>query len=149
MHMRWFSAALTALLLTAPAALQAQKARTGAEVYATCAACHMANGAGMGSVFPPLAASEWVNGKPEIPIAIVLHGMQGEVTVNGAKFNSVMTPWASMFSDEDVANVVTYIRSQWGNKSSAVTTAQVAAVRAATKARSTPWTAAELQKAYP
>ncbi len=147
--MRVMSAALVALSLAAPIALHAQKAKTGAEVYGTCAACHMANGAGMAGVFPPLAGSEWVTGKPEVPIAIVLHGMQGEVTVNGAKYNSVMTPWASLFSDQEVANVVTYIRSQWGNKASAVTPAQVAAVRTATKARKTQWTAAELQKAYP
>ncbi len=147
--MRQYSAALAVLLLTVPAGLHAQKAKTGAEVYGTCAACHMVNGAGMAGAFPPLAGSEWVIGKPEVPIAIVLHGMQGEVTVKGAKYNSVMTPWASMFSDQEVANVVTYIRSQWGNKASAVTAAQVAAVRAATKARKTGWTAAELQKAYP
>jgi mono/diheme cytochrome c family protein len=145
--MRSLSAALLALAL--PMALHAQKAKTGAEVYGTCAACHMANGAGMAGVFPPLAGSEWVTGKPEVPIAIVLHGMQGEVTVKGAKYNSVMTPWAAMFSDQEIANVVTYIRSQWGNKASAVTPAQVAAVRTATKARKTQWTEAELKKAYP
>ena len=147
--MRPISAALVALFLTIPAALQAQKARTGAELYGTCAACHMANGAGMAGVFPPLAGSEWVTGKAEVPIAIVLHGIQGEITVKGAKYNGVMTAWAAMFSDQEVANVVTYIRSQWGNKASAVTAAQVTAVRAATKARKTQWTAAELKKAYP
>jgi len=103
----------------------------------------------MAGVFPPLAGSEWVTGKAEVPIAIVLHGIQGEITVKGAKYNGVMTAWAAMFSDQEVANVVTYIRSQWGNKASAVTAAQVTAVRAATKARKTQWTAAELKKAYP
>ena len=147
--MRPISAALVALFLTLPAALQAQKPKTGAEVYGTCAACHMPNGAGMAGAFPPLAGSEWVTGKAEVPIAIVLHGMQGEVTVKGAKYNSVMTAWGPMFSDQEVANVVTYIRSQWGNKASAVTAAQVAAVRTASKARKTQWTAAELKTAYP
>lgn len=147
--MRQFTAALIAVLITVPATLQAQKVKTGAEVYGTCAACHMANGAGMAGAFPPLAASEWVTGKAEVPIAIVLHGMQGEITVKGVKYNSVMTPWASLYSDQEIANVVTYIRSQWGNKASAVTAAQVAAVRAATKARKTQWTSAELKKAYP
>jgi mono/diheme cytochrome c family protein len=96
-----------------------------------------------------LAGSEWVLGRPEIPIAIVLKGMQGEITVQGAKFNSMMMPWEASFNDQEIANVVTHIRSQWGNKASAVTAAQVAAVRAATKARKTQWTPAELKKLYP
>ena len=128
---------------------EAQKAKTGAQVYATCTACHQANGQGLPGAFPPLAGSEWVTGRAEIPIAIVLHGMQGEVTVKGAKYNSVMTPWGTTFSDQEIANVVTYIRSQWGNKAPAVMVADVAKVRAATKARKQSFTAAELRKAYP
>ncbi len=141
--------AFVALLGLLPAPLLAQKARTGAELYGTCAACHMPTGAGLPGAFPPLAGSEWVTGRAEVPIAIVLHGMQGPVTVQGATYNSVMTPWGTMFSDEEVANVVTYIRSQWGNKASAVTAADVAKVRAATKAQAAPLTAEELRKLYP
>ncbi len=148
--MRIFIAGLTAAtLLAAPTIASAQKGKSGAEVYATCTACHQATGLGLPGAFPPLAGSEWVIGKPEVPIAIVLHGMQGEMTVKGAKFNSLMMPWGTTFSDADVANVVTYIRSQWGNKAPAVTPAQVAAVRTATKARKTQWTMAEIKKAYP
>ncbi len=109
----------------------------------------MANGSGLPGVFPPLTESEWVTGRPEVPIAIVLHGMQGEVTVKGVKYSSVMTPWAAMFSDTEIANVVTYIRSQFGNSASAVTAAQVAAVRGAAKDRKTMWTAAELTQTFP
>lgn len=144
-------AAVTAVALSGIVAVsaEAQKPKTGAEVYATCTACHMANGQGLPGAFPPLAGSEWVTGRAEIPIAIVLHGMQGEVTVKGAKYNSVMTPWGTTFNDQEIANVVTYIRSQWGNKAPAVTAADVAKVRAATKARKASFTAAELRKAYP
>jgi mono/diheme cytochrome c family protein len=109
----------------------------------------MPTGLGLAGAFPPLAGSEWVTGRVEVPIALVLHGMQGEVTVKGAKYNGVMTPWGAMFSDQEIANVVTYIRSQWGNKASAATAADVAKVRAATKARTTPFTAAEVKKLYP
>ena len=137
-------------LLVAPASpAAAQAARSGADVYTTCVACHMANGAGVTGVFPPLAGSEWVTGRAEIPIAIVLHGLYGEVTVDGDTYNNVMTPWGAMFSDEEIANVVTYIRTQFGNKASAVLPADVARVRAEQKARAQAWTAEELLKAYP
>ena len=145
---RWMIGAVLVGLLY-PEIAAAQKAKTGAEVYGSCAACHMANGEGLANAFPPLAGSEWVTGRPEVPIAIVLHGMQGEVMVKGVKYSGVMTPWASMFSDAEIANVVTYIRSQWGNKASAVTAADVAKVRAATKAQKAGFTAAELKKLYP
>jgi mono/diheme cytochrome c family protein len=147
--MRALPIALVTLLALAPSTLTAQRAKTGAEVYATCTACHMPTGLGLAGAFPPLAGSEWVTGRVEVPIALVLHGMQGEVTVKGAKYNGVMTPWGAMFSDQEIANVVTYIRSQWGNKASAATAADVAKVRAATKARTTPFTAAEVKKLYP
>lgn len=144
-------AAITAVALSGIIAVstEAQKPKTGAEVYATCTACHQVNGQGLPGAFPPLAGSEWVTGRAEIPIAIVLHGMQGEITVKGAKYNNVMTPWGTTFNDQEIANVVTYIRSQWGNKAKAVTAADVAKVRAATKARKASFTAAELRKAYP
>lgn len=138
-----------AALLSMPAVAQSQKPKTGPEVFATCTACHQATGLGLPNAFPPLAASEWVVGRAEVPIAIVLHGMQGEITVKGKKYNQIMMPWGTTFSDQEVANVVTYVRSQWGNKAPAVTAAQVAAVRTATKARNTQWTVAELKKQYP
>jgi mono/diheme cytochrome c family protein len=147
--MRKYFVGLAVTLLALPSIVSAQKPKTGAEVFATCTACHQATGLGLPGAFPPLAGSEWVNGKVEVPIAIVLHGLQGEITVKGAKFNGMMMPWGTTFSDQEVANVVTYVRSQWGNKSPAATPAQVAAVRAATKARKTQWTVAELKKAYP
>jgi mono/diheme cytochrome c family protein len=87
-----------------------------------------------------------VNGPAEIPIAIVLHGLQGPLKVKGTDYNGVMAPWGT-FSDEDIAATLTYERASWGNTGSAVTAAQVAAVRAATKGRTTAWTWDELQKA--
>ena len=148
--MRQFLVSLSvASLLILPAVARAQKPKTGPEVFVTCTACHQATGLGLPGAFPPLAGSEWVNGKPEIPIAIVLHGLQGEITVKGAKFNGMMMPWEATFSDQEIANVITYIRSQWGNKSPAVEAPLVAKVRAATKARKTQWTIAELKKTFP
>jgi mono/diheme cytochrome c family protein len=119
----------------------------GAALYGRCAACHQANGMGLAGAFPPLGKSEWVTGDPGIPIRVVLHGLQGEITVEGQKYNSMMLPYGGTgeMSDAEVAAVLTYVRSSFGNSASAVTADEVAAVRAATAGRTTPWTAAELK----
>jgi len=119
----------------------------GRTVYATCTTCHMANGQGVPGAFPPLAGSSIVTGPPEIPAAIILHGMMGPLTVKGVTYDGIMTPWGPMFNDVQVAAVLTYIRSQWGNAAPAVSPEVVAKVRAASAGRTTMWTWAELQKA--
>jgi len=103
-------------------------ARGKAKYAAVCMACHQANGMGIPAAFPPLAKSDYLNGSKEKSISAVVHGLSGEVTVNGQKFNSVM-PKLDL-SDEDVANVLTYVYSQWGNNGSEVTPDEVKAVRA-------------------
>lgn len=118
----------------------------GKAEYLVCQTCHQENGEGLPNLYPPLAGSEWLTGDASIPIAIVLHGMQGEVEVKGQKYNNVMAPWASL-SDAQIAAILTYERSAWGNTASAVTAEEVAAVRAATASRTSPWTAAEVRSA--
>jgi mono/diheme cytochrome c family protein len=119
----------------------------GALLYGRCATCHQQNGAGLPGAFPPLSGSEWVTDDPGIPIRIVLHGMQGEVTVAGQRYNGIMLPYGGTgdLNDDEVAAVLTYVRSSFGNSASAVTAEQVAEVRATTSDRTTPWTAAELR----
>lgn len=114
--------------------------------YAVCSTCHQPTGLGLDPAFPPLAGSEVVTGPAEVPIAIVLHGLQGPLTVKGKQYNGAMVAWGQL-SDEDIATTLTYERSSWGNSAPAVTAAEVAAVREATKSRTTPWTWDELQKA--
>ncbi len=114
--------------------------------YAVCQACHQANGEGVEGAFPPLAGSEILNGPAEVPIAIVLHGLQGPLTVKGKQYNQIMAAWGQL-SDEDIATTLTYERGSWGNTGTPVTAAEVAAVRAATKGRTAAWTWDELQKA--
>jgi mono/diheme cytochrome c family protein len=138
-----------ALLLLVTSPLAAQKARSGPEVFATCNKCHLATGEGVSGAIPPLAGSEWVVGRPEIPIAIVLHGVQAEITVKKKSFDGMMPPWGATMNDQEVANVITYVRSQWGNHASAITPADVNAVRVASKARKQLWTIAELKARYP
>jgi mono/diheme cytochrome c family protein len=114
--------------------------------YAVCQTCHQADGMGVVNAFPPLAGSEIATGPAERPIAIVLHGLQGPLTVHGTTFNGQMAAWGQ-FSDDDIAATLTYVRSSWGNAAPAVTAAEVAAVRSATSGRTTPWTWEELQAA--
>jgi mono/diheme cytochrome c family protein len=121
---------------------------TGATIYQRCATCHQPNGKGMAGAFPPLAGSEWANARePAVPIRIVLHGLSGPITVASQRFNSAMPPYGTNqpLNDSAVAAVLTYVRSSWGNSASAVTPAEVAAQRAATSTRTTPWTAQLLE----
>ena len=105
-------------------------ARTGEEVYTqVCQVCHQAGGAGLAGAFPPLAGSEWVAKSSETLSKIVLHGLMGEIEVKGAKYNSVMAPLGSQLNDQEVANVLTYVRSNWGNSSGEVKAEEVKAVR--------------------
>ena len=117
----------------------------GKQVYATtCAACHQATGEGVSGVFPPLAGSEWVTGDDAKLVRIVLHGVTGPIEVAGETFNGMMPGWGTTLKDPDIAAVLTYVRSTWGNKGTPITAASVAKIRAATSSRTTPWTAAEL-----
>lgn len=106
----------------------AEKMELGKNVYGrTCVACHQSAGQGIASVFPPLAESDYLNEDVDRAIDIVLHGKSGEITVNGEKYNSVMT--AQNISDEEVANVLTYIYNNWGNNGTEVTKEMVKAQR--------------------
>ncbi len=108
----------------------AEQVEFGGRVYAqNCAACHQPDGRGLAGAFPPLAASDFLNADPRRAIGIVLNGRSGPITVNGAAYNSVMPALA--LTDADVANVLTYVYSQWRNSGAVVTPEQVRAVRAA------------------
>ncbi|MDB6045177.1 MAG: cccA [Gammaproteobacteria bacterium] len=112
----------------------------GAAIFAgSCAVCHQAAGTGLPGVFPPLAGSSWVGGQDGTLVQILLHGVQGALTVNGTTYNSAMPAFGSQLSDAQIAAVLTYVRSQWGNKAAAVNPTLVSAQRAATAARSGPW----------
>jgi len=117
----------------------------GAELFTRCAVCHQASGLGVTGAYPPLAGSEWLLNNPEVPIRIVLHGLQGPITVKSTSFNSAMTPFADQLSDAEIAAIITYERSSWGNSASKITAEQVASIRAATKAQTAPWKPDELK----
>ena len=124
----------------------AEQMKRGEAVYAkTCIACHQPTGTGIAPVFPPLAGSEWVAMGPSIPVRNILHGMTGPVVVKGVTYNSMMPPVAGL-SDADIADVVTYVRNSFGNTGTAITEADVKAIKAKYADRKTPWTADEFQK---
>lgn len=115
----------------APAAsTKDERIAAGKIIYgANCAACHMPTGTGVPNAFPPLAKSDYLNADVDRAIGVVLNGLQGEVTVNGSTFNSIMPKLG--LNDEAVANVLTYVYSEWENSGKEVTPDQVAKVRAA------------------
>ena len=118
----------------------AASAADGATIFAArCAACHQATGAGLPGVFPPLAGSNWVNGRDTTVIQILLHGIQGSLTVDGVKYNGSMPNFGAQLSDAEIAAVLTHVRSDWGNKAGAIGAQQVTAQRAATAQRNEPW----------
>ena len=135
---------------TTPATTATPVAASGAsgeQLYVRCVACHQANGQGMAPAFPPLAGSEYAtHTNPAVPIRIVLHGLQGPITVKGTQYNGVMPPYGTgvEMSDQDVAAVLTHVRQSFGNGASAITPQQVATERAAKRSSTGPATAAEL-----
>ncbi len=118
---------------------------------AACFGCHGTDGAGVTNLGPPLDESEWVNGKPAVLLNILLNGLTGPITVAGEHYK----PLADMpglgsnprMSDQTIADVSTYIRNEWSNRSGPVTEAEVKARREANKGRKDKvWTAQELLK---
>jgi mono/diheme cytochrome c family protein len=107
------------------------QADRGKKVFsANCATCHQANGLGVTGQYPPLAGSEYVNGGTRRLGMIVLKGLQGPLTVKGAQYGTaVMQPWDKTLSDAKIADVLTYIRQEWGNKGGPVAAAQISALR--------------------
>jgi nitrite reductase (NO-forming) len=109
---------------------KAERVAFGKRTYGQiCVACHQADGRGLAGAFPPLAGSDYLNADKERAMRVVLNGLAGPITVNGQKFNSQMP--SLQLSNEDVANVLTYVYSEWGNKGFTVTPEEVAKQRAA------------------
>lgn len=96
-----------------------------------CAACHMADGSGIAGAFPPLAESDYLNEDVDRAISTVVNGLQGPITVNGEEYNNVMP--GQNLSNEEVANVITFILNNWDNKGGVVSPDQVQRIREQTQ----------------
>ena len=133
------SLALATLLLSAKTPVapaqtptQAVMARGQVVYQQVCLACHMADAGGVQGMNPPLIKTKYVLGLKAPLIKIVLNGMTGDLDINGDTYHNVMAPHSDL-TDQQIADVLTYVRNSFGNKASAVTVTQVKAVRAANK----------------
>ena len=125
--------------LSGPVPAAAGAAVDGKAVFAAqCAACHQATGKGLPGVFPPLDGSEWVQGDTRILANILLHGINGEISVAGVTYSGAM-PAFQQLSDAELAAVASYIRSAWSNKAEALPATLVEQERKAGSARTTPF----------
>jgi mono/diheme cytochrome c family protein len=118
-----------------PKAFEVDLAKGQALFIQQCSACHQATGLGVPGAFPPLAGSPWPVGNEERVIKIVLAGIAGEIEVNGAKYVGNMSNIGAGLKDAQVANIISYVRSAWGNNGSTVSDVKVAEVRKAIGAR--------------
>lgn len=116
-----------------PAAVSKANLDRGKEVYQmNCLACHQADGSGVPNLNPPLIKTKWTLGSKSVLIQQVLQGSQGKVEIDGEKYNNAMPPLPHL-TDQQIADVLTYVRNSFGNKASLVTPAEVKAIRLKTK----------------
>ncbi len=102
----------------------------GKQVYMSlCFACHQADGKGLPPAFPPLAGSDYMLADRDRALRIVLKGITGPMVVNGQKYDSAMPPQEAVLTDQQVADVLTYVFNTWGNKGDAFTADQAKAMR--------------------
>ncbi|MGO8764495.1 MAG: c-type cytochrome [Limisphaerales bacterium] len=108
---------------------KAERVELGRRLFTSiCAACHQPTGLGRPNVFPPLAGSDFLNADKQRAIGIVIHGHQGEIVVNGMTFNNSMPSFP--LTDQDIANVLTFVYNSFGNSGLEVTPDEVKNVRA-------------------
>ncbi len=126
----------------------------GQEVYQReghCVTCHQPNGAGLDPAFPSLVKSPWVTEDPNRLIKIALYGLMGPMEVNGKKYDGQvpMTPFGGMLKDDEIANVLTFVRNHFGNQAAPISADQVKAVRSANAQRLMFYNVDELLKEHP
>ncbi len=137
-----------AMAARSPLELQQERGAAIFKGKGGCMGCHQAGGEGStGQNTPPLAGSEWVLAdKPDRIVRIVLHGLSGPVSVKDRVWTGgTMPPVGANLSEEEIADVLTYIRSAWGNAARPVDVKSVKLIRDAVGSRAKPWTAPELE----
>ena len=113
----------------AGALTQADQIEAGKALFAgTCSTCHQPDGKGMAGVFPPLAKSDYIAADKLRLAKVILHGLQGPVKVNGVDYNSIMPPM-SQLTDDEVANISTFVLNSWGNPGGRISKEEAAEIR--------------------
>jgi mono/diheme cytochrome c family protein len=118
--------------ITIPVFGQSSIARGNVLYKQICATCHQADGSGVPRMNPPLIKTQYVLGDPTRLIKVVLLGLNEEVEIEGEYYSNPMPPQAQL-KDQEIADVLTFIRNSFGNKAAAITAAQVKKVRASVK----------------
>lgn len=142
----------TATKLTGPAL---EQYRRGAVIYAKegfCITCHQPNGKGLdASGFPPLNASKWVTGSEDRLIKLTLNGLLGPIEVNGKKYPGQvpMTPFGMMLNDQEIADVLTYVRNSFTNEANPISAAKVKEIRESIKDKKGFYSPDDLLKEHP
>ncbi len=127
----------------------------GKEIYLRdgyCATCHQPDGKGLAaSEFPPLASSDWVTGDEDRLIKLVLKGIMGPIEVNGKKYSGQvpMTPFGGLLNDEEMAAVLSYVRTSFGNNAAPVSADKVKSIRASVADKKDFYTAETLLREHP
>ena len=126
------------------------KAHPGQTLYEmACLPCHQPEGKGLLGVYPPLVNSEFVRGDSSRLIRVVLHGLSGPITVAGEVFggaDSIPMPSMGGLSDQQISDILSYVRKSFGQGASEILPNEVQRVRAVNIDRQTPWTITELGK---
>lgn len=118
-------------IVCAGAEVSPEAIERGKQVYQkNCFICHQLNGQGLPGAYPPLAGSDYLMADLDRSIRILIEGLSGEIRVNGKRFAGAMQP--VLINDNEIADVLTFVRNSWGNKADPVTPEQVAAVRSKT-----------------
>jgi mono/diheme cytochrome c family protein len=106
-----------------------QSIKRGADVYLIqCLQCHQENGEGLEGVYPPLTKSDYLMADKKRSILQTLKGVSGEIKVNGKIYNGEMAAFETL-TDEEISDVLNYVRNSWGNKGAAVTPSEVKGLR--------------------
>jgi nitrite reductase (NO-forming) len=109
---------------TIPEKSQAERMAAGKTLYANnCMACHMENGNGIAGTFPPLVKSDFLLARNDKGAGIIIKGLQGEITVNGSKYNNIM-PAVSLSNDE-VASILTYVHNNFNQQNTLIKASEV------------------------
>ncbi|MBF7054030.1 cytochrome c [Halomonas sp. KAO] len=118
----------------------APSTQNGRQLFiANCSTCHQNNGAGIAKAVPPLVGSRYVMAAPEVPVNILLFGIQGEISVAGDTYNGRMPTFGHDLDNEQIAAVVNHVRNSWGNQASSIDASFVDEQRQRSIGRRTPW----------
>ena len=102
----------------------------GEKVYKrVCLACHQSDGSGVPMMYPPVIESEYISGNTDSLIVLILEGLSGPVTVKGEEYNSIMPPMKNVLNNDEISDLINYLRNSFGNTGDYVRAGEVEKLR--------------------